>query len=120
MHGGWYEVAAEFRAVGDGSGEGPGITVVNAFELPSEGTDEFLPHWLGRAELMSKAPGFRDSRLHRAVDPHTRFQLVCIAHWDSPDAWRTADNDPRFQQSLSTSPDFAIADPMLFRAVVEF
>ncbi|MCX4409874.1 MULTISPECIES: antibiotic biosynthesis monooxygenase [unclassified Streptomyces] len=120
VHGGWYEVPSEFRAVGNGSGEGPGITFINAFELPAKRIDEFLPHWLGRAELLSKAPGFRDNRLHRAVDPDTRFQLVSIAHWDSPDAWRTADNDPRFQQRLSASPDFAIADPALFRVVVEF
>lgn len=69
---------------------------------------------------MSKALGFRDNRLHRAVDPDTRFQLVSIAHWDSTEAWRTADNDPRFHQRLSASPDFAIANPALFRVVVEF
>ncbi|WP_331732067.1 antibiotic biosynthesis monooxygenase (plasmid) [Streptomyces sp. NBC_00015] len=120
VHGGWYEVAAEYLAVGSGPGEGPGITFVNAFELPAERIDEFLPHWLGRAELMTKAPGFRDNRLHRAVDPDTRFQLVSIARWNSLDAWRTADNDPRFQQRLSTTTDFTIADPELFQVVAEF
>lgn len=120
VHGGWYEVAAEFGAMGNNSSEGLGITFINVFELPAERIDEFLPHWLGRAKLMSKAPGFRDNRLHRAVDPDTRFQLVSIAHWDSPDAWRTAGNDPRFRQRLSTFPDFAIADSALFRVVVEF
>ncbi|MEV6336340.1 antibiotic biosynthesis monooxygenase [Nocardia vinacea] len=120
VHGGWYQVAAEFRTAGNGSDKEPGITFVNAFELPTERIEEFLPHWLDRAELMSKAPGFRDNRLHRAVDPDTRFQLVNIAHWDSPEAWRTAGNDPRFQQRLSASPDFAIANPALFRVVAEF
>lgn len=120
VHGGWYQVAAEFRTAGNGSGEEPGITFVNAFELPAERIDEFLPHWLDRAKLMSKAPGFRDNRLHRAVDPDSRFQLVNIAHWDSPEAWRTAGSDPRFQQRLSASPDFAIANPALFRVVAEF
>nr|WP_253268108.1 antibiotic biosynthesis monooxygenase family protein [Streptomyces asoensis] len=111
MHGGWYEVAAEFRTRGNGSGEGPGITFVNAFELPSERIDAFLPHWLGRAELMSRAPGFRDNRLHRAVDPDTRFQLVGVAHWDSPDAWRTARNDPRFRQRLPPPPSSPCPTP---------
>ncbi|WP_431970585.1 antibiotic biosynthesis monooxygenase family protein [Nocardia sp. bgisy134] len=82
--------------------------------------DEFLPHWLGRAELMSQAPGFRDNRLHRAVNPDTRFQLVNIAHWDSAEAWRAAGDDPRFQQRLSASPDFAAANPALFQVVAEF
>ncbi|MBB5934990.1 antibiotic biosynthesis monooxygenase family protein [Streptomyces zagrosensis] len=120
VHGGWYEVADELRTVGNGSSEGPGITFVHAFELPAERIDEFLPHWLGRAELLSKAPGFRDNRLHRAVDPDTRFQLISIAHWDSPAAWHAADADPRLQQHLSTSPDFAIASPALVRVVAEF
>lgn len=120
VHGGWYQVAAEFRTAANGSDEEPGITFVNAFELPRERIDEFLPHWRGRAELMSDASGFRDNRLHRAVDSDTRFQLVNIAHWDSPEAWRTAGNDPRFQQRLSASPDFAIANPALFRVVAEF
>ncbi|WP_338483204.1 antibiotic biosynthesis monooxygenase [Streptomyces sp. SCSIO 75703] len=120
VHGGWYQVAAAFRTERNGSGGGPGITFVNAFEVPAERIDDFLPHWLGRAELMSKAPGFRDDRLHRAVAPDTRFQLVGIAHWDSPEAWRTAVNDPRFQQPLSASPDFAVAHPALFRVVAEF
>ncbi|WP_405817559.1 antibiotic biosynthesis monooxygenase [Streptomyces sp. NBC_01390] len=120
VRGGWYDVAAEFHAARSGSGEGPGVTFVNAFELPAERIDEFLPHWLGRAELTSKAPGFRDNRLHRAVDLDTRFQLVDIAHWDSPDAWRTADDDARFQQGLSDSPGFVTADPAVFRTVVEF
>ncbi|WP_030735417.1 antibiotic biosynthesis monooxygenase [Streptomyces sp. NRRL S-31] len=120
VHGGWYEVAAELRAGGDGPDEGPGITFVNAFELPAERMDEFLPHWLGRAEPMSKAPGFRDHRLHRAVAPDTRFQLVGIAHWDSLDAWRAADDDPRFQGGLPAFPDFATACPALFRVVAAF
>ncbi|MFF8592978.1 antibiotic biosynthesis monooxygenase family protein [Streptomyces sp. NPDC015220] len=120
VHGGWYQVAAEFRTAGNSSGEGPGITFVNAYELPAERIDEFLPRWLAHAEPMSKAPGFRDNRLHRAMDPDTRFQLVSIAHWDSPEAWRTADNDPRLQQPPSASPDYAAASPSLFRVVVEF
>jgi heme-degrading monooxygenase HmoA len=120
VHGGWYEVAAGFRAAADASGEGPGITSVEAIELPAERIDEFLPYWLGRAEPMSKAPGFRDTRLHRAVDPGTRFQLVGIAHWDGPDAWRTADDDPRLWQGSYRSPDFATVTAGLFRVVAAF
>lgn len=97
-----------------------GITLIDAWELPEDRIDEFLPHWLDRAEAMGKVPGFRDNRLHRAVDPDTRFQLVGVAHWDSPEAWRTADNDPRFQQHLSVPPDFAIANPSLFRVAARF
>ncbi|MEW2401210.1 antibiotic biosynthesis monooxygenase [Streptomyces sp. NPDC046862] len=120
VQGGWYQVAAGFSTVEGGSSDGRGITFINAFELPAQRIDEFLSYWLSLAEPMSKAPGFRDNRLYRAVDPDTRFQLVGIAHWDSHDAWRAADNDPRFQQRLSASRDFAIANPAPFRVVAEF
>ncbi len=120
VHGGWYQVTAEFRAAGNGPGEGAGITFVDAFELPAERIGEFLPYWLDRAESLSKAPGFRDSRLHHAVDPGTRFQLVGIAHWDSLEAWRTVADDPRLQQRLSSFPDFAVVNPGLFRIAAEF
>ncbi|MEV6386515.1 antibiotic biosynthesis monooxygenase family protein [Nocardia xishanensis] len=120
VQGGWYQVEAEFHTAGNDSEEGPGITFVDAFELPADRIEEFLPHWLGRAELISKAPGFRDNRLHRAVDADTRFQLVDIAHWDSAEAWRAATGDPSFQQRLSDSPEFAIANPALFRVAAEF
>ncbi|SKA38221.1 Uncharacterized enzyme involved in biosynthesis of extracellular polysaccharides [Marinactinospora thermotolerans DSM 45154] len=119
VHGGWYQVAAELRAAEE-SGEDPGITFINAFELPAERVDEFLPHWLDHAEQLSRAPGFRDDRLHRAVSPDTRFQLVGIAHWDSPEAWRAAHEDPRLRQRPPLPPGFATATPALFRVVAGF
>ncbi|MEU0744716.1 antibiotic biosynthesis monooxygenase [Streptomyces sp. NPDC006134] len=120
VRGGWYRVAAESATTENNVGDGPGIAFVTAFELPAERIDEWLPHWLGQAELMSKEPGFRGSRLHRAVDPDTRFQLVGIAHWDSPGAWRAAHDGPRFRQHASTAPGFATATPGLFRVAAEF
>jgi hypothetical protein len=32
---------------------------------------------------MAAAPGFWDTRLHQALSPQARFQLVNVAHWDS-------------------------------------
>lgn len=118
VRGGWYHVAAEFGTAG--SGDGPGITFINAFEISADQIEEFLPHWRTRAELMASAPGFRDNRLHRAVDPDTGFQLVNIAHWESPEAWDAARKNPRFQQRLSAAPDYATPNPALFRVAAEF
>jgi heme-degrading monooxygenase HmoA len=118
VQGGAYQVAAEYRS--GTAPKGPGITFVNAFEMPADRIDEFVTHWHGRASLMAQAPGFRDNRLHRAVDPQARFQLVNIAHWDSPDAWRAAGNNPAFQQRLAAAPTFATANPALYDVVAEF
>ncbi|MBB5906910.1 antibiotic biosynthesis monooxygenase family protein [Actinoalloteichus hymeniacidonis] len=122
VRGGWYEVAAELVAAGNVSDgdEGPGITVVNAYELPVDRVDEFLPRWLGRAESMNKASGFRDERLHRAVDADTDFQLVSIARWASLGAWHSAKDDARVPPELSALLGPSTVGPALFRAVVEF
>ena len=129
VHGGWYEVVAALGPAGNGAHgaaggaeEGPDapVTFVNAFELPAGRVEEFLAHWRARAELAAGAPGFRDARLHRALDPHTRFQLVNIAHWDSAEAWRAAVDDPRFRRLLSASPGFAVAHPALYQVAVAF
>jgi len=117
VQGSSYHVAAEYRS--GATPDGPGITFVNAFELPVDRIDEFVAHWHGRASLMAQAPGFRDNRLHRATDPEARFQLVNIAHWDSADTWRTAGNNPAFQQRLAGAPNFATAHPALYETVGE-
>ncbi|MFI5535351.1 antibiotic biosynthesis monooxygenase family protein [Nocardia sp. NPDC051900] len=113
-----YRVAAEYRSAV--YSDGPGITFVNVFELPAEHFEEFLAHWRTRAELMSAAPGFRDNRLHRALDPAARYTAVNVAHWDSAAAWRSATENPAFQRRLAAAPGFATAHPQLYEVVAGF
>ncbi|MGW4246138.1 antibiotic biosynthesis monooxygenase family protein [Nocardia sp. NPDC004722] len=119
VHSGQYSIAAEFHSTTGNSAEGPGITFVNAFEIPADRIDDFVPNWLDRAQHMSNTPGFRTNRLHRALAPATHFQLINIAQWDSPEAWTTATNDSRFQQRLATVPSFATPNLALFELVAK-
>lgn len=97
-----------------------GITLIDAGELPEDRIDESVARWRERVGLVHTAPGFRDARLPRRVSPESRLGLVNVAHWDSAEAWRTVADDPRFQQRLSSFPDFADANPGLFRIAAEF
>lgn len=83
----------------DNSGDGP-ITVINIFEVPAEQVGEFIAQWRVRAEIMASAPGFRDTRLHRAVSPQARFQLVNVAHWDSQADLAAAQASGAFQERI--------------------
>src|SRR5262249_53903979 len=83
------------------------VTLINVFEVPTEHVEVFIAGWRQRAALMSTKPGFVDTRLHRALSPQTRFQLVNVAHWESREAMEAATADPEFQQRISA----AIADP---------
>jgi heme oxygenase (mycobilin-producing) len=83
----------------EGSNNQP-ITLINIFELPPEKVGQFLTGWRVRADIMATAPGFRDSRLHRAVSPQTRFQLVNVAHWDSQADLVAAQDSDAFQNTI--------------------
>lgn len=97
-----------------------GVTFVNAIELPTERIDEFVQQWRDRAALMRTAPGFRDVRLHRAILPDARFQLVNIAHWDSVEACEAAGLNPTVVASVDEARTIATAHPALYRVTAEY
>jgi len=100
------------------------VTLINVFEVPTEHVEVFIAGWRQRAALMSTKPGFVDTRLHRALSPQTRFQLVNVAHWESREAVEAATADPEFQQRISAAiadPRVPIAaNPALYQVAVEF
>ncbi|MFI2332220.1 DJ-1/PfpI family protein [Nocardia rhamnosiphila] len=97
-----------------------GVTFVNAIELPAELIDEFVHQWRARAARMRTAPGFRDVRLHRAILPDARFQLVDIAHWDSAEACEAAGLNPTVVASADEARTIATAHPALYRVAAEY
>ena len=100
------------------------VTLINVFEVPAEQVENFITQWRKRAAIMSNAPGFRDSRLHRAMSPQARFQLVNVAHWDSCEVWQAATSNPEFQariRALDEDPRMQFsANPALYRGIVSF
>jgi len=86
-------------APGHASAGGP-ITVINVFEVPAGQAGEFIALWRARAEIMAAAPGFRGTRLHRALSPQARFQLVNVAHWDSQADLEAAQGSRAFQDRI--------------------
>jgi heme oxygenase (mycobilin-producing) len=84
---------------GDVPNDGP-ITVINIFEVPAVQVGQFITRWRDRAEIMAAAPGFRDSRLHRAVSSRARFQLVNLAHWDGQADLQAALGGDSFQDRI--------------------
>jgi heme oxygenase (mycobilin-producing) len=53
----------------------------DTIELPADRIDEFIGQWRARAAIASKATGFRDARLHHAIEPDGSIPLVMVAHW---------------------------------------
>ncbi|WP_181719298.1 antibiotic biosynthesis monooxygenase family protein [Nocardia gipuzkoensis] len=97
-----------------------GVTFINVFEIPAEQIDEFVENWHERARIMRTAPGFRDVRLHRALLPDTRFQLVNVAHWDSAEACEAAGAHSAVLASVADARKTADANPALYEVVAEY
>jgi heme-degrading monooxygenase HmoA len=97
------------------------ITLINVFEISPDDVEHFLQEWRERAQFLRRQPGFRSLRLHRALNPDSRFQLVNVAEWGSAQALRAATAHDYFQQSTQRSMhDFAVAaNPAVYRVVIE-
>jgi heme-degrading monooxygenase HmoA len=97
------------------------ITLINVFEIRHDDVELFVQEWQERAQFLGRQPGFRSLRLHRALTPDSRFQLVNVAEWDSAEALNAATAQDFFQQSTHRSmQDFAVAaHPALYRIVIE-
>jgi heme-degrading monooxygenase HmoA len=97
------------------------ITLINVFEIPPDDVEQFLQQWHERAGFLGMQPGFRSLRLHRAIHPDTRFQLVNVAEWDSAEALQAATAQDFFQQSAQHSvQELAVAaHPAVYRVIIE-
>jgi heme oxygenase (mycobilin-producing) len=103
-----------------GTDTGP-ITLINVFEIPPEKLEPFLAEWRDRATFMSKQPGFRSFRLHHALSPDSRFQMVNVAEWESADALNAATAQPTFRESVRRTLDEhgVTAHPGVYRVAFE-
>ncbi|TGA89719.1 antibiotic biosynthesis monooxygenase [Streptomyces sp. MZ04] len=100
------------------------VTFINIFEIAAEDIDAFAEKWEQRAAIMSKKPGFIDTKLHRARASDGRFQLVNVAHWESQEAWEAATADPGFASRADAARESketpATPNPGLYDVVVTF
>ena len=65
------------------------FVLINLFSMPPEAVDGFIEAWPANTAPAAHDPGFRGTRLHRALDPDAEYPVVNIARWDSVEAWQT-------------------------------
>ena len=59
------------------------IIAINPFEVAPGTEAEALRVWDRVAEFMDRQPGFISAKLHRSLDPSSKFHLVTVAEWES-------------------------------------
>lgn len=66
------------------------VTVVNLITMPAAAADAFVQNWQETTAPLRSAPGFRGTRLLRALSPDDPYQVINVAQWDSIEQWRVA------------------------------
>lgn len=66
------------------------VTVMNLIAMPAAAADAFVEAWQTNTAPLRNAPGFRGTRLMRALSPDDPYQVVNVAQWDSIEQWRDA------------------------------
>ena len=69
-------------------------------------------------DFLARQPGYVSTRLHRALRPDARFQLVNVAEWASAEAFQAA--TARMQRELAAAPPPGLRfTPALYRVIRE-
>ena len=81
--------------------------LINCFEVAPEQDQRFLQLWRQADDLLRHRGGYRTTRLHRALDPRTRFRYVNVAELDSVETWQTAVGSPEFAAIAAQMAEFS-------------
>lgn len=66
------------------------VTLINAFEVPADQVAATVIFWEKARDFLKEQPGYISTRLHQALGPDAKFQLVNVAQWESREAFRAA------------------------------
>jgi hypothetical protein len=111
--------AALAASAGGGSvARAENVVLINVFEV-QPGTEEEAVRWWGAArDFLARQPGYVSTRLHRALRPDARFQLVNVAEWASAEAFQAA--TARMRRELAAAPPPGLRfTPALYRVTRE-
>ena len=64
--------------------------LINVFEIPPGQEKAVLDAWEKARSFLAKEPGYVSTELHQSLTPDARFQLINIAKWESPEAFKRA------------------------------
>ena len=80
------------------------VVLINAFEVPEGGEEEFLQGWEAARNFMRRQKGYVATRLHRSLDPAARFRFINVAEWATPADFQAALYHPEFVKLREATP----------------
>lgn len=67
--------------------------LVNLFEVPAGGEEQFLDVYRRVNAYMRDKPGYVGNRLHRSLGPDARYRFVNVVEWKSAEACAAAHDE---------------------------
>lgn len=92
------------------------VILINAFEVPAVGAEDFIAAWERARDYLRSQPGYIDTALHQALAPDAEFQFVNVARWRSAGDFMTAMQSPGFREAAAGLAGYR-PHPALHRAV---
>ncbi|MFB7716136.1 antibiotic biosynthesis monooxygenase family protein [Nocardia sp. NPDC056100] len=92
------------------------VTSIDFFD-PGTALDALIGDWRDLGEYLSTTPGFRAARLHRALEPDTRFTVTDYTLWDSAETAAGALDHPRREAWLDRLGDGIHRGTAVYRTV---
>lgn len=83
-------VAATAMACAEPAADAGPVVLINVFEAPAHRIEEALDAWDAAHDFLQHEPGYISTALHQAIQSGARFQLVNLAHWESPESFQRA------------------------------
>ncbi len=93
------------------------VILINPFEVPAGKEDEALDLWERGAVVMRKASGYISTRLHRAVTPDAKFQLINLAEWESVEHFRAVAESEEFKEAVAGGMEEVPHFPALYEVI---
>jgi len=66
------------------------VILINPFTVPVGKVDEAIKAWEAGRDFLSQQPGYISTKLHQSLTTEAQYQLINVAEWESPEAFRAA------------------------------
>ena len=94
------------------------IILINPFEVPEGKLEESVRYWEACRDFLKNQPGYISTELHKSIQEDARFELINVAIWESPEAFKKASH--KMAKELGVPPTEGLkANPSLYTIIRE-
>lgn len=77
------------------------VILINAFEVPAGGAEDFIAAWERTREYLKMQPGYMDTALHQSLAPDAEFLFVNVARWRTAEEFMAAVGSQGFREAAA-------------------